>query len=392
MREKKEKTEAGNRRIRKEQIIMGAGMLLSDIAFLGLAAWRYELLWSELLPAFVVLVFAGTAYFSRLNETLKKNLLWYLGLHLMELLILFLSYAASGVLRPVLAAPVLIAVLAGMEAGFFSLVLYIALSALICADPTEVILLYLLTGFVGIGLFSGRKKGKEILINGIAFFLMYVLMNLALTCYAYMEIQVADVVSGAAGAALQLLPVCCVLPFLTESGIYLPGVSSLSAAVSESFPAIMEFKERTPLGYKHSLLVANLSARAAAEIDANVLLAQAGGLYHEIGQGIGEDCDQESLRICKKYRLPAALQDIIKEHNPDKKTPSGKVAAVVMLSDSIISAMEQQRRKNPEHKTDTADLIKRVFKIRESSGAFMLSGLSKEELARLQEYYIKVLR
>lgn len=392
MKEMNERAGAESKKVRKEHWMLGISMLISDAAFLGLAAWRYELFWNEILTAAVVLVFAGLLYLMKVDKTLQKNLWWYVGLHFFELTVIFISYGASGVLRPVLAVPVLVTVLAGMEAGIFSMVLYTAVSALICADPTEVILLYFLSGFVGIGLFAGRKKGKELLVNGVCFFVMYTLLYMVLTVYAYMEVQGSDIAAGAVGALLQLLPVGCFLPFMTESGVYLPGISSLSAAVSESFPAIVEFKERKPLVYKHSLLVANLSARAAAEIDANVLLSQAGGLYHEIGQGIGEDCELESLRICKKYRLPAALQDIVKEHNPDKKTPSSKEAVIVMLSDTIISTMEQQRRKNPELKFDTAGLIKRVFKIRESSGAFMLSGLTKKEISVLQEYYISALR
>lgn len=392
MKEMNGKTGAENKKIRREHLLLGIGMLLFDAIFLGLAAWRYELWWNEILSAAVVFVFAGVMYIIKLHGKIKKNLWWYIGLHLFELAAIFVSYEASGVLRPVLAVPMLITVLAGMEAGIFSMVLYVAVSALICADPTEIILLYLLTGFVGIGLFSGRKKGKALLVNGVCFFVMYFVLNIVLTLYAYMEIQGIDIANGALGALLQLLPLLVFLPFMTESGVYLPGISSLSAAVAEEFPAIVEFKERKPVVYKHSRLVAGLSAQAAAEIDANVLLAQAGGLYHEIGQGMGENCDLESLRICKKYRLPAALQDIIKEHNPDKKTPSSKESAIVMLSDTIISTMEQQRRKNPEMKIDTANLIKRVFKIRENSGAFMLSGLTKEELETLQEFYIDALR
>lgn len=392
MKEMNGRTEAENKKIRKEHILLGIGMLLLDAIFLGLAAWRYELWWSEILPAAIVFIFAGLMYIIKLQGNINKNLWWYIGLHLFELIIIFASYAASGVLRPVLAVPMLITVLAGMEAGIFSMVLYVAVSGLICADPSEVILLYLLTGFVGIGLFSGRKKGKELLVNGVCFFVMYLALNIVLTLYAYMEVQGVDIANGALGAVLQILPVFCFLPFMTESGVYLPGISSLSAAVSENFPAIVEFKERKPVVYKHSRLIAGISARAAAEIDANVLLAQAGGLYHEIGQGIGENCDLESLRICKKYRLPATLQDIIREHNPDKKTPSSKESAIVMLSDTIISMMEQQRRKNPEVKLDTVGLIKRVFKVRESSGAFMLSGLTKEEIATLQEFYMDALK
>ena len=384
-------TGADSKKAGKELFVFAAVMLVTDIIFLGLAAWRYELWYHEITTAAVILVMFGGIYVWRTRKTLEKHVFWLTGLHVFELAVILVSYQAEGMLRPVLSVPVLVGILAGTEPGIVALIFYSAVSAVICADPAEVVLLYVLAGFIGVWLFSGRKKGRGLLAGGISFFAVYMVMSMLLTLYSYMKLQLWDVVYSIAGGILQLLPVCCFLPFLTEGGFRLPGVASLAAAVSEDFPAIVELQERKPVLLKHSRLIAGLSAQAAAEVGANALLAQAGGLYHEIGQGLGEDCDQESLRICKKYRLPASVQDIIKEHNPDKKTPSSKEAAIVMLSDTIISTMEQNRRKNPQGSIDIPSLISKVFRVRENSGAFLLSGLTQEELSRLQEFYIRVL-
>lgn len=390
MREMEEQIKTGNKKPEKELLIFVAAMLAADIVFLGLSAWIHELWWNEIVTAAAILIGFGGIYVWKVRRLLQKRLFWLIGLHILEFAVIFVSYQAQGVMRPIVAVPMLVALLAGMESGFLTLIFYSTVSAVICADPTEAVLLYLMSGFVGVWLLSDKKKSRDLFVGMASFFTVYSLSDIVFTLYAYAQLQVWDVVYGVVGGFLQLLPVCCFLPFLVKDGFSLPNVTGLAAATSEDFPALVEFKERKPVLYKHSRLVAGLSAQAAAEIGADALLAQAGGLYHEIGQGLGEFCDQESLGICKQYRLPASLQDIIKEHNAEK-TPSSKESAVVMLSDTIITNMEKQRRKNPQGSADIPALVEKAFRIRENSGAFLFCGLTKEELIRLQEFYIRVL-
>ena len=364
-------------------------MLILDIIFLLLTAWRYELWWSELAAAASMFLLLGGIFVYRLSDVIPEKFFWLLGLHFFELLVVMVSYKIEGALRPVLSVPILISCIAGSEAGVFGLIFYSVISALICADPTEVVLLYLAAGLLGICLFSGKKGIKNYVAGGVCFFFGYVAINLVVSLYAYAQLQIVDLSYSAIGGALQLVPVILCLPFLSEGGIHMPGAVSLSAAIAPEFPAMAEFSERAPLIYKHSRLVARLSSQAAAGIGADTLLAEAGGLYHEIGKELGEDSVQESLSICKKYRIPASVQDIIKEYNPDRKTPSSKESAIVMISDTIVTMMEQNRKKNLNE--DMEGMIVRAFKKREASGAFLLSGLTEQEIIALNEFYIRVL-
>lgn len=387
----KERTgQAENRKIGKQLLIFMAAMLLVDGIALGLAAWKYELWWNELLTAAVMMAVLGFLYVQQVKKEVPKRFFWLLGLHVLEFAVILVSYQAEGMMRPVLIAPLLIAVLAGKEAGIAAMLLYSVVSAVICMDPTEVVLLYLSAGLVGICLLEGKRKFSGYLLRGAGFLVIYAVLNLLFVMYAYMQIEMTDVLYSLLGGALQIVPVCCFLPFLVEGGIAMPGVSGLAAIVAMDFPAMEEFKEREPVVFKHSRLVARLSSQAAAEIGANSLLAEAGGLYHEIGAGISADSVQESLRICKKYRLPASVQDMVKEHDADKKTPSTKESAIVMLSDTIVTLMEDNRKKGVSG-IDINETIRKAFKKREDSGALLLSGLSEKEVEALQEFYIRVL-
>ena len=387
MKEITEQTGTGKQR--GKLLFVVGGMLVFDLIFLAIAAWRYELWWSELGAAAGMFLLLGGIFVYRLSDVIPKKFFWLLGLHFYELLIVMVSYPAEGLMRPVLSVPILIGCLAGSEAGVVGLIFYSVVSALICADPAEVILLYLAAGLLGICVFSGKKGVKGYLAGAVSFFVGYVVINLVISYYAYAQLQTVDLLYSAIGGALQLLPVICCLPFLMEGGIRMPGTVSLSTAVAAEFPAMAEFSEREPIFYKHSRLVARLSSQAAAGIGADTLLAEAGGLYHEIGKGMGEDDVQESLGICKKYRIPASVQDIIKEHNPDRKTPSSKEAAIVMISDTIVTMMEQNRKKNLNE--DMEGMIARAFKKREDSGAFLLSGLTQQDITALSDFYNRIL-
>lgn len=389
MKEKIEQT--GKDSGKKMLLLFIGGMLFLDLLFLGFAMWRYELWWSEIAVEAAVFVLLGGVFAFRLREVIPERFFWLLGLHLFELAVIAVSYEAEGTLRPVLAVPLLLGVIAGREAGMFALIFYGVVSALVCADPTEILLLYLAAGLIGMCLIAGKTKLKEYLIGAAGFFIGYVAVNVLVSFYAYSQIQPEDLLYGVIGGALQVLPVLCFLPFLIGGGLRLSGTVSLSAAVNLEFPALAEFSEREPVLFKHSRLVARLSSQAAAEIGADTLLAEAGGLYHEIGKGLGEDCDKESLKICKKHKIPASVQDIVKEHNPDNKTPSSKESAIVMISDTIISVMEQNRKRNLSQNENMEEVITRAFKVREDSGAFLLSGLSENELANVKEFYIRTL-
>src|SRR5207247_3965875 len=100
---------------------------------------------------------------------------------------------------------------------------------------------------------------------------------------------------------------------------------------------------RPPGTYQHSLQVANLAELAAERIGANPLLTRVAALYHDIGkmgyphffvenqaEGINpHDSLNDPLRsaqiiighvtegekLARKYRLPAALIDVISQHH-----------------------------------------------------------------------------
>lgn len=167
--------------------------------------------------------------------------------------------------------------------------------------------------------------------------------------------------------------------------------------------------------YHHSLIVGNLTERAAEAIGANPLLARVGSYYHDIGKLINteiftennEDSAQihnsmapdesarlirnhvsEGVALARKYRIPQPVIDIIMQHHgnstvryfydkaqkenqhPDQHQymypgplPQSKEAVLVMLADIVESTTNAKQVKSVEEISKIIDdTISRILK------------------------------
>ncbi len=151
---------------------------------------------------------------------------------------------------------------------------------------------------------------------------------------------------------------------------------------------LQKMKQHSGILYEHSLLIGDLSRKAALEIGANEMLAYAGGLYHDIGKLKGKNYIEEGLIIAEDYSFPGELKAIIKEHNIKFNKPSSLEAAIVMLSDSVVSTIDYIE-KNDEHRYSTNKIIDNIFQMRMDKGTFDAISLSLRDFKKLKEFYQK---
>lgn len=141
--------------------------------------------------------------------------------------------------------------------------------------------------------------------------------------------------------------------------------------------------------YKHSEKVSRLSYEAACYIGCNGLLAKAGGMFHEAARIYEGRNYTEACRIlAEEYRFPQELTDIILQHGMVSGKPGSYEAAIVMLSDSIVSADEYLERTGKRNQISDEKLVKGVFSKRMAKGTLDGSGLDKENIERLMDFYI----
>ena len=152
---------------------------------------------------------------------------------------------------------------------------------------------------------------------------------------------------------------------------------------------MLRLKEFSETIYNHCLYVGEISEAAAKEIHAKEQIAYLGGCYHEVGRLRGKDYISSGIELLNEYAVSARIVTVVKEHNIHCDKPTSKEAAIVMLTDSVISTIQYLRTKEPGSQITIEALIKAIFNKRKAMGLLELSGLSEEELEQLQAYFTR---
>ncbi len=179
-----------------------------------------------------------------------------------------------------------------------------------------------------------------------------------------------------------------------ETAVALDEVYSLEEILAVDFPLFTRLKNSSPKLYEHSLLISEISGKAAKAIGANEQIAKAGGMYHEIGRLEGKQYVDEGIKLAKEYLLPTAVVDIIKQHNLKYDKPKSPEAAIVMMSVSFISTKEYLEKNKKSDTTEdsamisTDKIVDNLFQLRLSKGSLNESGLTIHEFNLLKEFYL----
>lgn len=140
--------------------------------------------------------------------------------------------------------------------------------------------------------------------------------------------------------------------------------------------------------YIHSIDVGEIAFRAALELDCNAFLAKLGGFYHEIGRINGNDYIEEGIRLVEKYHFPEEVIAIIREHNAKVEKPKSKEAAIVLLTDSILSTLEYMEKQEEIEPISKEELIENIFENRLTKGTLDECELSICDFQALKYFYL----
>ncbi|MDA0797309.1 MAG: ribonuclease Y [Chloroflexi bacterium] len=117
---------------------------------------------------------------------------------------------------------------------------------------------------------------------------------------------------------------------------------------------------------QHSVEVSRLCGMLATEIGANVEVAKAGGLLHDVGKALDHEFEGSHIElgdeIADRYHLPAAVKAAIAEHHDDAR---GSVEAFLVAAADAMSAAR------PGSRRDTVELyLKRLEALEDVANSF----------------------
>ncbi|MGH7447799.1 MAG: HD family phosphohydrolase, partial [Longimicrobiales bacterium] len=257
--------------------------------------------------------------------------------------------------------------------------------------------------------------------------------------------EAADVMTcimwGAANGVASALIAMGFLP-LFESFTRITTDQTLLELADLNRPLLKRLSLEAPGTYAHSINVANLAEAAARAIDANSLLVRVGAYYHDVGKIVTpqyfienqargrnphEQIDPrrsaqivrghviEGTKLAAQAKVPESVRMFIPEHhgtqtigffydqarqaNPDDDLdpadfaylgpkPQIRETAIVMLADSVESAMKVLQEPTPER---IRALVDRIVDAKVSQGQLDDAPLTLREISRLKEQFSSVL-
>ena len=163
----------------------------------------------------------------------------------------------------------------------------------------------------------------------------------------------------------------------------------LSDILAADYSLRLRLQEYSEQLFQHSLRISNIAAEAAEYMGGNVLLAQAGGLYHEIGRIVDEkNYINEGERLLREEGWSEELIAVVKQHTASEK-PQTLEAAIVLLADYIISTSDYLEKAGRRKELSDEKLVNTIFRNRIDKGNLDEAGLSDEQIEELREYYVE---
>jgi cyclic-di-AMP phosphodiesterase PgpH len=270
-----------------------------------------------------------------------------------------LTFVPSGI-RPMFIIGIIMTLVSNEYLGILFQIYLSVMMTLISTDSIEILFFYLLSGLVGccVAKYFAQKK------NMIYAAVIMLTANLALTgTLEYIQHDMINskyIISSLVCTFGGIVVIILSLPY-----IYYRVDNKLKARLiritDPDYELIVMLRNYSKDLYEHSHRVAKLSERVAYKIGADSLLAKTGGYYHKIGKLEGKDYVKHGVEIAISYSFPQEVVDIIKQHTGRSQSPKSVEAAIVMLSDTIISAFEYLDDKQNELVYDKDMVIDQVI-------------------------------
>lgn len=212
---------------------------------------------------------------------------------------------------------------------------------IIAHDGVELFVMYLVAGIVTMYVFQYFSKGWRQFITAFIAFISLLLTFLAF-CLLHDFTELTDLNRILYLFLGSLLSVAGYpLIFLFEKVFRLVSNSRLlELCDTNGNKLIKELASKAPGTFQHCLQVMNMSDAAAEEIGANVLLARAGALYHDIGKINNPQCFVENAAPGTNYHNGLSPKESAKEiirHVTDGAVLADKYNLPQVVKDFVLS-------------------------------------------------------
>lgn len=339
--------------------------------------------------------------------------------------------------------PIIARVFYDSRTAIFIHIITVFIVSIAAPAPYVFILLQVITGIVAVISLRDMTQRAQLAQTALFTFLMYSVVYTATTLLVTGSITNVEYSYYIYFAVNAVLVICAYgLIFLFERTFGLVSNITLVELTNVNSNLMLEFAEKAPGTFQHSLQVSNLATEAAKRIGAKVLLVRTGALYHDIGKMLHPECFIENQtgvnplqsmpyteaakiiishvedgeRIARKHHLPEVIVHFIRSHHGTSVTryfynsavnaaksegksiadirkedfaypgpkPSTKEAAILMMADAI-----EARSRSLSEMTEQAisDMVDQMIDLQVADGQFAETVLSFKDLEDIRAVF-----
>ncbi len=353
----------------------------------------------------ILLISSGVyGYIKLFNEDILKDnkLIMILLIIYGTIIISDLFSSISIYLMPIAVGSMLIALLVDIRLGIAANLFITLVMGIILKMDISPMAMYLLSGFIGSCVITKNQQRYDLMIKGILVGILNIISIVAFGMTRNLELRDIMIRSlyGFGNGIISGVLILGTLP-IWENIFKIITPLKLMELSNPNQPLLKRLLLEAPGTYHHSIIVGNLSERAATDIGANAMLARVGSYYHDIGKlnrpyffkenqiGMSNPHDNlspemsakiilghipDGIELAKKNKLPKEIIDIISQHHGDTKAmyfyyqakeknpnveekdfqyigpkPQTKESAIVMMADSSEAAVRSIEKPTKEN-------------------------------------------
>ncbi len=277
--------------------------------------------------------------------------------------------------RPIFVIGTIFALFTNAYEGILFQIYFSVLVTLICGQTLENLIFYIFSGIVGCLLCEYFLNKKTFFYASIIVLTINVSFSEVLYYISAGSITYKNIIGSTLCTLIGLVIICAILPYVVFK-VNVDDTKKLNEICDEEYDLMNMFRTSAPELYAHSVRVGNLAEIGAKTVGANPLVAKAGGYYQKIGRLEGKEYIKYGVEIGEAYDFPRSVIDIIKQQNGRKERPKTIEAAIVLMSDTVISAFEIIDDKKNQLNYDRELIVEQVLKNKMERDMFDESGMT----------------
>jgi len=335
--------------------------------------------------------------------------------------------------------PIIIRVFFDSRTALFAHIITVLIVSLMVDNPYQFLLIQIVAGMVAVSGLKEMTQRSQLAQSALIIFITYSLTYLALEFISegvFNRIYWTPLVYFAISSTFLLF--AYLLIFILEKIFGLMSSVTLLELSNINSNLMIQFAEKAPGTFHHTLQVSNLATEAAKKIGANSLLVRTGALYHDVGKmenpglfienqhGGQNPLDEldfteaaqkiikhvpDGIKIAKKEHLPEQIIHFITTHHglskakyfynafinanprikPDPSLftypgplPDTKETAILMMADAVEA---RARSLNEYNEKSISDCVEDMINMQIAEGQFKNAPLSFRDVETIKAVF-----